>query len=311
MSLYYMMFALHFRTILNNEVFSMDNFIPTKLGAELEITHIVTLHDFKYTPDFLFTGESHDFWELAFIRSGSVGVMAGSNGYVLKSGEAIFHSPNEYHNIWANRDAAEVVIISFMSDSPSMRFFEKRMLALSRDEISIIDKLLALGEETFSEPPNILYQKKLNIRPDAKRGNLQLLKLCLEELLIRMMQSSEIIDRQERKSGEAGSKNDRLITEAIIKTLTEKIYGTTTLDEVCSGVLFSKSHLKALFKKNTGYSIMDYYTHLKVERAKILIKEGELSISDIAELLGYASIHYFSRVFKSKTGMSPTEYKKT
>ena len=56
---------------------------------------------------------------------------------------------------------------------------------------------------------------------------------------------------------------------------------------------------------------MDYYTHLKIERAKILIKEGELSISDIAELLGYASIHYFSRVFKLKVGMSPTEYKKS
>ena len=139
----------------------MDNFIPTKLCGELEITHIVTLHDFQYTPDFLFTGESHNFWELAFIRSGSVGVMAGSNGYILKGGEVIFHSPNEYHNIWANRDAAEVVIISFISDSPAMRFFEKRMLSLSCEEISIIDKLLSLGEETFSEPPDILYQKKL------------------------------------------------------------------------------------------------------------------------------------------------------
>ncbi|MBR2181136.1 MAG: helix-turn-helix transcriptional regulator [Oscillospiraceae bacterium] len=74
-------------------------------------------------------------------------------------------------------------------------------------------------------------------------------------------------------------------------------------------MLFSKSHLKALFKKNTGYSIMDYYTHLKLERAKILINEGNLSISDIAELLGYSSIHYFSRVFKAKTGITPTEFK--
>ena len=77
----------------------MSEFIPTELASPLEISHIVTLHDFNYTPDFLFTGETHDFWELAFIRRGTVGVMAGSIGYTLNAGEAIFHMPNEYHNI--------------------------------------------------------------------------------------------------------------------------------------------------------------------------------------------------------------------
>ena len=287
----------------------MDEFIPTLLCCELDVSHVVTLHDFNYTPDFLFTGESHDFWELAYIRRGSVGVMAGSTGYTLEGGEAIFHLPNEYHNIWANGESAEVVIISFVCKSPAMRFFEKRMMSLSEEEKELVESLLMLGFETFTDPPDILYQKKMNLKQDAARGNLQLLKLRLEELLIRLMQSEGIIDRQARKSVAAGTRNDRLITDSIIKALTEKIYGTTTLDEVCAGVLFSKSHLKALFKKNTGYSIMDYYTHLKLERAKILINEGNLSISDIAELLGYSSIHYFSRVFKAKTGITPTEFK--
>lgn len=287
----------------------MDNFIPTRLRQELDVTHIVTIHDFKYTPDFLFTGESHDFWELVFIRSGSVGVMAGNMGYTLGGGEAIFHCPNEYHNIWANKDSAEVVIISFVCKSPAIRFFEKRLLKLADQEIAIIDKLLKLGTDTFSDPPDILYQKKLSLRSNAYVGNLQLIKIYIEELLVRLIQGAEIINRQDRKSAAAGSRNDKLICNAIIKELTDRIYGTATLDEVCAGVLFSKSHLKALFKKNTGYSIMDYYTHLKIERAKILIDEGQMSVSAIAELLGYSSIHYFSRMFKLKTGVSPTEYK--
>ena len=307
-----MVFRLHFWTILFFEVINMpDQFIPTPLEKALDITHIVTLHDFDYTPDFLFTGESHDFWELAFIRRGSVGVMAGSTGYTLGSGEAIFHAPNEYHNIWANGASAEVIIVSFVCNSPAMRFFEKRLLSFSEKEIEIIESLLALGNEIFSDPPNILYQKKLNPKPNIPTGKLQLLGLGLEELLLRLMHDAEIIDRMERKSISAGTRNDKLITDSIIKALTERIYGNTTLDEVCSGVLFSKSHLKTLFKKNTGYSIMDYYTHLKIERAKILIKEGELSISDISDLLGYASIHYFSRVFKLKVGISPSEYRKS
>ncbi|MBR3847992.1 MAG: helix-turn-helix transcriptional regulator [Oscillospiraceae bacterium] len=286
-----------------------DTFHPTELEKIFDVTHIVTLHDFKYTRDFLFTGESHDFWEMAFIRRGSVGVMAGSSGYTLGAGEAIFHAPNEYHNIWANGDSAEVVIITFVCKSNAMKFFERRLLSLADEEIRIIESLLSLGEKTFSDPPDIIYQKKLNVNSDMKQGSLQLIKLKLEQLLILLLQNSGTIDRSSRKSEAAGSENERLITNAIIHTLTERIYATATLDEVCAGVMFSKSYLKKLFKNATGYSIMDYYTHLKIERAKILIKSGEMSVSEIAELLGYSSIHYFSRVFKKKTGLSPTEYK--
>ena len=147
----------------------MEGFIPTELSNPLEISHIVTLHNFNYTPDFLFTGESHDFWELAFIRRGTVGVMAGSIGYTLNAGEAIFHCPNEYHNIWATGDRAEVVIISFISKSPAMRFFEKRLISLSEYEIVLIEKLLPLGNDTFSDPPDILYQKRLSLVQDEYR----------------------------------------------------------------------------------------------------------------------------------------------
>ena len=292
------------------EVISLNNeFSPTPLESPIEVTHIVTLHDFKYTPDFLFTGESHDFWEIAFVRRGSVGVMAGNTGYTINQGEAIFHSPNEYHNIWANGDSAEVVIITFISKSPVMKFFEKRIFSLTEEEKSLIEHLLSLGEETFADPPDIVYAKGLTLSHTRKSGNLQRIRIALEELLLLLLQGSETVDRMMRRNDDAGTKNSRLITDSIIKTLTEHIYGNITLDEVCAGVLFSKSYLKNLFKKNTGFSIMDYYTNLKISRAKILIQEGEMSVSDISELLGYSSIHYFSRLFKKKTGLSPTEYK--
>ncbi len=290
-------------------IFVSNVFSPTPLENTIEVTHIVTLHDFKYTPDFLFTGESHDFWEIAFIRRGSVGVMAGNTGYTLNCGEAIFHAPNEYHNIWANGDSAEVVIITFVCQSPMMRFFEKQIFSLNKSETSLIEHLLSLGEETFADPPDIVYAKGLTLANPQKSGNLQRIRIALEELLILLLQGAEAVDRLTRRNDDAGTKNSSLITDSIIKTLTEHIYGNITLDEVCSGVLFSKSYLKNLFKKNTGFSIMDYYTNLKISRAKILIQEGKLSFSDIAELLGYSSIHYFSRVFKKKTGLSPTEYK--
>ena len=56
---------------------------------------------------------------------------------------------------------------------------------------------------------------------------------------------------------------------------------------------------------------MEYYSELKTKEAKKLIREKNYSINQISELLGYSSIHIFSRAFKKATGMAPTEYGKT
>ena len=54
--------------------------------------------------------------------------------------------------------------------------------------------------------------------------------------------------------------------------------------------------------------VIEYFSKMKIDSAKHLIRIGNLNFSQIAERLGYNSIHYFSRQFKQLTGMTPTEY---
>ena len=56
---------------------------------------------------------------------------------------------------------------------------------------------------------------------------------------------------------------------------------------------------------------MEYYSILKTKEAKKLIREKTYSISQISEMLGYSSIHIFSRAFKKSVGISPTDYGKS
>ena len=56
---------------------------------------------------------------------------------------------------------------------------------------------------------------------------------------------------------------------------------------------------------------IDYFIKLKIDYAKKYIREGEYNMSQIASMLGYDNIHYFSKQFKIHTDMSPTEYAKT
>ena len=81
-----------------------------------------------------------------------------------------------------------------------------------------------------------------------------------------------------------------------------------SLDDVCAHTLFSRSYIQRLFKHQMGTSIMDYYKHLKIDEAKMMIREGKYNFTQISELLSYASIHHFSRHFKEITDMTPSEY---
>jgi AraC-like DNA-binding protein len=97
-----------------------------------------------------------------------------------------------------------------------------------------------------------------------------------------------------------------------IKTfLQENIYGELCLQDICAHFNLSKSCICNAFREETGKGIIEYYIDLKIQEAKGLIQKGDMNLSQIAEALGYMSIHHFSRSFKNRTGMSPSTYKKT
>lgn len=75
---------------------------------------------------------------------------------------------------------------------------------------------------------------------------------------------------------------------------------------------FSSSYITRIFKKQYGLPPLRYLLRLRIEEAKRLIEENDdLNIADVSQAVGYEDQHYFSRIFKSTTGMTPSEYKKS
>lgn len=82
------------------------------------------------------------------------------------------------------------------------------------------------------------------------------------------------------------------------------------LEDVSRAVGFNATYFSALFKKETGQNFMEYLTELRINKAKELLCGDALSVQDVAELVGYRDLKYFSRLFKKTTGVSPSDYKK-
>lgn len=107
-------------------------------------------------------------------------------------------------------------------------------------------------------------------------------------------------------------KTEKQYTDDVQKVLDffyEKYCENIRFSDVMRVAGIGENNFKKYFKSITGSSVMHYFKKIKIERAKELIKKDSLSFTQISQLLGYDSIHYFSRQFKRIEGISPTEYK--
>lgn len=83
-----------------------------------------------------------------------------------------------------------------------------------------------------------------------------------------------------------------------------------SLEEVSSLVGFNSAYFSTIFKKETGENFMDYVIKIRIQNAKNFLLQTDLNIDDIANSVGYSDTKYFTKLFKKKTGLNPTEFRK-
>lgn len=81
-----------------------------------------------------------------------------------------------------------------------------------------------------------------------------------------------------------------------------------SVEDVAAAVFVDSSYLRRVFRKESGYSILDHIVHTRMKKAKELLQEGNLKLSTVAEAVGFGDPNYFSKCFKKKFGMTPTEF---
>ena len=113
-------------------------------------------------------------------------------------------------------------------------------------------------------------------------------------------------DKDEQMIHKANSKE---FFQVILKYMDENLEKPLSLQSICKDMGISQTYLSKQFRKNTGMSFGNHLTQIRMEKAKKLMREvSDIYVKDVANLVGYNDQFYFSKVFRSYAGKSPSEY---
>lgn len=104
---------------------------------------------------------------------------------------------------------------------------------------------------------------------------------------------------------------DNFIINKVIGFLYIRLEDHLNLKEISNEINISVGHISKCFKKNMGVSIMNYFKHIKIDRAKTLLKSTDKTILEISAQLSFCDQGNFTKAFKETVGVTPTQYRNT
>lgn len=278
------------------------------------IKKIYSIHYFEYDCNFAFTGEAHDFWEFICVDKGEVNIVAGEEQITLKNNEIFFHEPNEFHSVMTNgKSAPNLVVISFSCQDEILNCLKHKKLQITQSERNLLGKIISEARHCFDCLLNDPYLKTILLKESDFIGAEQMLFLYLEQFLIHLLRrnasprlSSDSITASDPEARKKTT--DIQLFNSVIKYLNDNLYTHITIQQICKTHAIGRSHLQKTFKNYCNLGVIEYFSFLKIQKAKELIRMKNMNFSQISEQLGYSSVQYFSRQFKKISGMTPTEY---
>ena len=282
--------------VLTNTKFKsikLDNpFNYSNISSSLDISEIYTKFYQEKGTNYNFSGEKHSYWELTYVDKGELLTTIDGVSYHLKQGDLIFYAPMQFHT----QSTFEKISSSYLTINFKMNFNHADLLcnkifSLKRDSYFIVTKLI---EELSNDN---LYSNDLS--------------LCyLKQLIIQMLRLNNSHFHSKPTTHMQQTYENELLND-ILLYIDNNIYEKISVSTLCEHFCISTSMLHSLFRKNMNNTAKNYINELKLSKSKELIRNSTHTLSEISEMLGFSSIHYFSKKFKSYFNISPTEYSKS
>ena len=211
-------------------------------------------------------------------------------------------------------------------DFDSEILFTKLKFAHKKDIDSIVREYSAILEKSPGENPmlsHFIFGEILVAATKAAEsigGNInEIVPFSLDNSIIRDITGSPAVFSQnvtsllcalvEFRDSRAGGRYQSVIVKAREYIGANFADSSLSLNSTAAHVGISPSYLSAVFARETGENFIDYLTRLRIERAKLLLRNTSMKNTDIADETGFKDPHYFSAIFKKITGISPRKFR--
>ena len=263
-----------------------------RLDHQRKVEGIYTFFYQEKEQGFLFPGESHPMAELTYVDQGALHSVADGQDLLLKQGDLVIYGPDQWHMQYADIGVApRFVTISFEVGGVELSPLLNRKFTAPQNVVTLLQNMLREQE-----------------RMDAYSGDIILSQLNL--LLLMLLREAAAPRGGKLQTSNAIHSENEIIRQAqqyVSSHIREKL----SVPLVARQVDVSPSYLTALFHKNLQISPGEYIRRIKLQESKQMIRENNLNFTEIAAELQYSTVHHFSRQFKEKFGITPTEYAKS
>ena len=269
----------------------------------LEVSKIANIHYFEFTNQYHTFKDRHSFRELLYVDSGYILAEGENYSGIVKENQLIIHKADEIHSLTCpDRDASSVIIIGFECDSDLIDRFSYSPTEPVASVIRQLAEIVKEGRNVFKPPYNVpVYDMKK--KKHQPMGSEQMLRILLECLLIRLIRGHSQSENDEKRT------DTPLMTQEVVEYVTTNYKEKITIDELAFLFNTNRATLCKEFKRTTGKTVIGFINEKKYEKAKELILATQDTFTHISQELSFESIHYFTRFFKRRSGMTPKDFR--
>ena len=263
-----------------------------RLVPKIRIQEILCCYYQVRNSDYFFPGEAHNYFELTYVDNGAMTTTVDGEDYQLEKLDLMLYSPGQFHTQGTGPNTScSYLTVMFEMDFENPYLLTNRVYHAHKEIYNALTSFIKVSnmENMYDDDLMICY---------------------LKEILLYILQYDFKEDEEVSSSPMQERFESELLNE-IIQYINAHIYEQFTIEEICHQFSISRSSLQTLFKKNLKVAPKQYISNLKLNKGKLLIKESTHTISEISAMLGFTSVHYFSRKFKQEFGITPSDYAKS
>ncbi|MCF6333491.1 MAG: AraC family transcriptional regulator [Draconibacterium sp.] len=222
------------------------------------------------------------------------------SGIVLILGEQVPVSDDQFFIIPKGDQFKFYSVLGVNTQLLTARFEGRKAKQLGK-EFSVVRNLIPSVNNRVANREMLFDEIFNNLSKGFHDENLEYVNFCFGHLLATFIYANKTSD-------DIADESNPIIRRAI-NYLNKNLDNKLSLNQLAKELGYSPSYFTTLFKKETNYSPISYFSHLKIVKACELLDYTNMKVKEISFHLGYSDPYYFSKDFKKKIGLSPRNYR--